>query len=273
MTALTSNLLFAILASYITAIFCLVISNKTIKQKIGKLFKLIFWIVLFVGLICHYYYAATTSYIAHSFNFSVASMTIWTSVLIVTALAIGSTFYPIKNLAIIILPISILCLIFAYLWGDQVLLIDQRDPLFYWHIGTSITAFTLLGLAVMQAILFSYQEISLRRHSNNLFITWLPPIQTMEKVLFQTVIAGFALLTIAISVGAIYNLQSNQVLFSFNHHNVLAIMSWISFAILLYGRTKLGWRGTTIILWTLIGFVLLKLGYFGTKIVTEFMIR
>jgi ABC-type uncharacterized transport system permease subunit len=41
------------------------------------------------------------------------------------------------------------------------------------------------------------------------------------------------------------------------------------FAILLFGRWRFGWRGRRATGWTLSGFTLLALAYFGSKIVLE----
>jgi ABC-type uncharacterized transport system permease subunit len=60
--------------------------------------------------------------------------------------------------------------------------------------------------------------------------------------------------------------------FSFTHHIVLAVSAWIVFAVLLYGRWRLGWRGRTAIRWTLGGFLLLVLAYFGSKFVLEVLL-
>ena len=261
---------FLIIAFYATALLGLFLSHK---KGANTLFKSLFWSSLFIGLTLHFLLTISISYVEHSFNFSVASMSLWISALVVSTFALGSFIYPIKNLAIIVLPLSILSILFILFWGDQQQLIDQRNSTFYWHIGTAVSAFTLLTLSVLQALLFGYQELALRKHIKNAFLTWLPPIQTMESVLFRSVILGFILLSIAISLGSIYNFELNQTIFTFNHHTVLAIMSWLGFAILLYGRIKLGWRGIQAINWTLIGFTLLGLGYFGTKMISELVLR
>lgn len=243
------------------------LSSQEQSQK--KYFTLIFWLSLLLGITCHFLHAASISYVQHSFNFSVTSMSLWFSALIVCTFAIGSCIYPIKNLSIIVLPIAIACILFAHVWGDQPQFIDHRNSTFYWHIATAVSAFTLLSLSVLQALLFGYQELSLRKKHKNTITSWLPPIQTMEMVLFKSVFLGFIFLSISISLGSIYNYELNQTMLNLNHHTVLAILSWLGFAILLYGRIKLGWRGLKAINWTLIGFALLGLGYFGTKIIGE----
>jgi ABC-type uncharacterized transport system permease subunit len=49
----------------------------------------------------------------------------------------------------------------------------------------------------------------------------------------------------------------------------LSVLSWIVFAILLLGRWRFGWRGRKAMRWTMSGFTLLALAYFGSKMVLE----
>ena len=48
--------------------------------------------------------------------------------------------------------------------------------------------------------------------------------------------------------------------------------AWFVFAVLLWGHHTLGWRGVIAIRWTLTGFVLLLLAYFGSKLVIEIIL-
>ena len=57
------------------------------------------------------------------------------------------------------------------------------------------------------------------------------------------------------------------------HQFVTARAGWIVFAVLLWGRHQLGWRGHKAIRWTLAGFCLLMLAYFGSKLVREFILH
>ena len=50
-------------------------------------------------------------------------------------------------------------------------------------------------------------------------------------------------------------------------------VAWVVFAVLLWGRQQLGWRGHKAIRWTLAGFCLLMLAYFGSKLVREFILH
>jgi ABC-type uncharacterized transport system permease subunit len=54
---------------------------------------------------------------------------------------------------------------------------------------------------------------------------------------------------------------------------VLSTLAWLVFGSLLLGRFRYGWRGRTAIIWTLSGFVILILAYFGSKAVLEFVLH
>jgi ABC-type uncharacterized transport system permease subunit len=56
------------------------------------------------------------------------------------------------------------------------------------------------------------------------------------------------------------------------HHTVITCAAWIVFAILIWGRYRLGWRGAIASRWTLSGFALLLTGYFGSKMVMELIL-
>lgn len=135
------------------------------------------------------------------------------------------------------------------------------------HVLLSILAYGLLALAAFQASLLFFQERGLRKHQPGGILRVLPPLAVMEQLLFQTLGAGFALLSLALFSGLIFveNLFAQHLA----HKTLLSLFAWLVFAILLWGRWKFGWRGRIAIRWTLAGFFLLVLGYFGSKLVLE----
>jgi len=144
------------------------------------------------------------------------------------------------------------------------------DPALEWHILLSLAAYSLFALAAIQALVLSFQERQLRRHHVNGFFRRLPPLQTMEKVLFQLLMSGFILLSIGLITGVIFieDLFDQHLV----HKTILSLVAWCVFATLLWGRNQHGWRGTTAVNWTLVGFTFLVMAYFGTKLVLEFIL-
>lgn len=137
------------------------------------------------------------------------------------------------------------------------------------HILLSILAYSVLMIAAAQAILLAIQDRHLRQHKRGL-LNVLPPLQTMERMLFDLIAVGFVLLTLAIASG--FLTMSNFFAQHVAHKTILTLAAWLVFAVLLAGRHWLGWRGRTAIRFTLWGFGLLLLGFYGSKIVLELIL-
>lgn len=138
------------------------------------------------------------------------------------------------------------------------------------HILLSILAYSILTIAAVQAGLIAVLDRHLRRKRPSPLSNLLPPLETMEGLLFAMVGAGFLLLTAAIATGflTLEDMFAQHVV----HKTVLTLLAWLVFGGLLVGRHFLGWRGHTAIRWTVSGFVLLLLGFFGSKLVLELLL-
>lgn len=139
------------------------------------------------------------------------------------------------------------------------------------HVVLSVTAYSLFTLAAVQAALVIAQNYRLKNNYNSLLVRNLPPLQTMESLLFDLVWAGVALLTLAIVSGALF--MEDFFAQHLAHKTVFSLLAWIVFTGLLLGRQLRGWRGLSAARWTLTGCLLLMLGYYGSKFVLEVVFR
>lgn len=139
------------------------------------------------------------------------------------------------------------------------------------HIILSIFAYSVLFLAALHAILLAIQnkELKHRTKSRSLLLA-LPPLQTMEKVLFDFIGFGFALLSLAIISG--FLTLDNMFAQHLVHKTILTLLAWCVFGTLLIGHYWRGWRGQRAIRFTLSGFGILLLGFYGTKLVLEIIL-
>jgi ABC-type uncharacterized transport system, permease component len=191
--------------------------------------------------------------------------------LIAVMLLLTSLRRPVENLGIALLPLAALSLgLETTLYSDPIFLQHSPWPL-QAHIVLSIMAFSLLNIAAAQALVLATQEHHLRNKHLGGWIRALPPLQTMEALLFQMIGVGFVLLSLSILSGMIFleNIFAQHLV----HKTVFALTAWVVFAVLLWGRWRFGWRGRTAIRWTLGGFVSLLLAYFGTKLVLELILH
>jgi ABC-type uncharacterized transport system permease subunit len=199
--------------------------------------------------------------------FNALSLIAWTITLL---LLISSLSKPVENLGIAVMPVSALAIFLDSRFQTVHFLTDQVSAALTIHILVSMLAYSLFTLASVQAVLLAIQDHQLRRRHPGGFIRALPPLQTMESLLFEMIAVGFVLLSLALLSG--FAFLENMFEQRLAHKTVLSIIAWFVFGTLLWGRYRFGWRGQKALIWTLSGFVVLMLAYFGSKVVIELIL-
>ncbi|MFZ2169240.1 MAG: cytochrome c biogenesis protein CcsA [Methylococcaceae bacterium] len=245
----------------------LLIIRQIDRSRIQRTVLYLAWI----AVCTHLLYTAMVFQQNGGFNFGFFSTSSLVAMIVALLLLIAALNNPVEKLGIALFPIAATMLALEQNFADK-----TQAPLSYnWamstHILTSIIAFSLLNIAALQAILLAIQNQQLKSHPPKRFIQSLPPLQTMESLLFQMLGTGLVFLTISLVSGFLFieNLFAQHLV----HKTVLSILAWIIFSGLLVGRSRYGWRGKAAIQWTLIGFVLLLLAYFGSKMVLELILH
>lgn len=205
------------------------------------------------------------------FNFSFFSTASLVSMIVALLLLTEAINKPVEKLGVILFPITALMLGLDAVFSEKPHPLQIHNWQMSTHILTSIIAFSLLNIAALQAILLAVQDQQLRSHPPKHFVQSLPPLQTMESLLFQMLSAGLFFLTISLVSGFIFvdDLFAQHLV----HKTVLSILAWINFSGLILGRIRYGWRGRTAIKLTLCGFLSLLLAYFGSKLVLELILH
>lgn len=197
--------------------------------------------------------------------FTVFSLIAW----FITLLLINFAWQePVENLAIGVLPIAAIAVLLRLINDKVTLLSQDLSFVLEIHIITSLVAYSVLSIAALQSIMLYIQDAQLHKKHATGFIRALPALETMEKLLFRMIAVGFIVLCVSLGTGFFF---IDDLLTQ--HKTVLSMGAWALFAVLLWGRWKFGWRGRTAIRWTLTGFALLLLAYFGSKFVLEIILN
>jgi len=195
---------------------------------------------------------------------AVASLIAWA---IVALLLLALLVRPIEDLGIFVLPLAAITVALSLTgWGGTPPPVAY-EPGMQIHIAASVLAYGLLSIAAFQSLVLAYQEWRLRHKRPGGVLRVLPPLQSQENLLFQLVGLGFVLLSLSLITGFmfVHDMLAQHLV----HKTVLSVIAWLVFAVLLWGRWRYGWRGRTAIRWSLAGFVILALAYFGSKFVLE----
>jgi len=215
------------------------------------------------------------------------SVTLWLAVLIYW---FESLFIGLESMQALVLPLAAVCVLLPGIFPGLAVPPYAGDLAFRLHLLLAMLAYSLFTIAALHALLMALLEG--RLHRDRLFgrrdeasrppeparrgaellagpLARLPPLLTLERLLFQILAAGFVLLTLTLATGVIFSEEIFGRALRFNHKTLFACLSWVIFGLLLAGRWRYGWRGRKALRWTLAGFVALLLAYVGSRFVME----
>ncbi|GAA0830147.1 cytochrome C assembly family protein [Cupriavidus pauculus] len=199
---------------------------------------------------------------------------------------IESFFFSLAGLGLIVFPVAMLTSLIPLAFpGSQILGYAAR-PLFKLHFVIANVAYGLFTLAAFHAFLMLLAERRLHGFTRPVsggerapgqwlgrWLDLLPPLLTLEKLLFRLISAGFVLLTLTIASGFLFSEQLFARAFRVDHKTVFAVISWLMFGGILIGRHFRGWRGRTALRWVIASFGILLLAYVGSRFVIEVVLH
>jgi ABC-type uncharacterized transport system permease subunit len=204
------------------------------------------------------------------FGFSYAvALILWLALLFYW---IESFYARLEGLHMLGLPLAAVGALLPLAFPAQHTLPHVDSPVFRAHFLMAMLAYSLFTLAALHALLMAAAEKRLHRGRLSRAMANLPPLLTMEALLFRLIVIAFVLLTLTVASGVLFSEALFGRPLSFDHKTVFAIASWVIFAALLAGRHLYGWRGRVALRWTLAGFAALLLAYVGTRFVLEVLL-
>jgi ABC-type uncharacterized transport system permease subunit len=198
------------------------------------------------------------------------SATLWLAVLVYW---FENLFYRLEGMQPIVLGIAAVCAPLPALFPGLETPAYAHTLQFRMHLALAIIAYSLLTIAALHALLMSL--IEKRLHGSGLGdelagpLASLPPLLTLEILLFRILGAGFVMLTLTLATGVAFSETLFGQALQFNHKTLFAVLSWVIFGLLLAGRHFYGWRGRRALRWTMAGFIVLLLAYVGSRFVVE----
>jgi len=198
------------------------------------------------------------------------SLIIWLTLLVYW---LARFFYPVGSLQALVLPLAAVSMVLPELFPSNHFAMNTYFLAFKAHVGTAMLAYSLFMIAMLHAVLIWQMEKRLHHPTLPRVLRNLPPLLTMEMLLFRIIGAGFVLLTLTLTSGILFSEEIFGKAWQFNHKVLFGFMSWLVFAVLLYGHHVYGWRGRIAVRWTLSGFGFLLLAYLGSKFVIEVLLH
>ncbi|MES2663379.1 MAG: cytochrome c biogenesis protein CcsA, partial [Pseudomonadota bacterium] len=213
------------------------------------------------------------SYEIHSgvlFNLSLMPSILFAATATTTLMFLGTWRYPLQPLGLVVFPLDVLSNLIQF-FDPNSNVEYLTEPRIASHVLLSMTAIGILLVVCAQAWLLRRQDRALKtRHLHSTVENW-PSLQTMEKILFESLLIGTLILTLAVVSG--FWFLSDMLEQHVAHKVVFTLITWIVLMVLIWGRRRYGWRGPRVINAILIGVGFLVVGFFGSKVVLELILH
>lgn len=227
-------------------------------------------VITAVALVFHGIAAYQRIFAAHGLDLSFFSISVGILFVINLVLFISSFRKPLSSLYLPMYGLSILGLGSSLLADPHPASYTKVPLTIASHIISSILAYSLLTIAAIQALLLALQNWMLRHKHLGGGLKRMPPLQVTESLLFEFIWAGFALLSASLITGILF--LENIFTQHLAHKMFFSCLGWALYAALLWGHHARGWRGNTAVKWTLWSFATLIIGFWGSKLVLEFLV-
>ena len=223
------------------------------------------------------------------FRFGFAHALSMMALLALVFYGIESLLHRLEGMPALVLPPAAVSVALPALFGGAALTAQAQAPAFVAHVLIAMLAYAFFAIAAAHAVLMMVVERGLHRRrgdvrehggpggplghkgagGGSVAPMGMPPLLTMERLLFRMLAAGFVLLTLTLASGIVFSEEIFGRALRFDHKTVFGILAWLIFGVLLLGRAMYGWRGRTALNGTFAGFAALLLAYVGSRFVLE----
>ena len=208
-----------------------------------------------------------TAAVGARFGFAPAlSVTVW---LVLAVYGIESRFVPLPGVRRTLAWLGVATVVLAWMFpGEFRPHAASRWAPLHWVLG--IASYGLFGAAVLHGAMLNRAEQQLRQRvaTPDPALPAGMPLLRLERLTFRFVGAGFAVLSLALLLGAWFASP-----WRWDHKTIFSMLGWLVFAALLAGRRAFGWRGPRATRWLYTGAGLLLLAYVGSRFVLEVLLQ
>lgn len=140
-----------------------------------------------------------------------------------------------------------------------------HDAHLWVHVVVAFLGYAAFALASLVGVAYLLQEHELKAQRGGTSI-WarLPSLELMDRLNERFTLAGFILLSVTIVTGALFAHGIwGQTLSLLEPSELMTVVTWLLYGVLLWGRLQAGWRGRRAAVLTLLGFSVAMLSFIG----------
>ena len=147
-------------------------------------------------------------------------------------------------------------------WEGVELLPELQSFWPFMHIFTIMGAYAIMSVAFMASLMYLLIDYLLKKKARIQFLERMPSLHTLDNLNYILVIAGFSMLTLSFMLGAFWADRVWGSMWDWEPRQTFALITWLVYATYLYFRIISGWRGKSISLLNIAGFMTIIFNYF-----------
>jgi cytochrome c-type biogenesis protein CcsB len=134
------------------------------------------------------------------------------------------------------------------------------------HVATLFIGMAIFALAFCAGIMYLLQERQIKTKSFGILYRRLPSLEVLDSLNYVCLTFGFPLITIGLISGFVYAGAVYHSYWHWDPKEILSVVTWVIYAVLLHERLAVGWRGRRAAIMAIIGFSTILLTFVGTSI-------
>ena len=178
------------------------------------------------------------------------------------------TRYRLAVVGAVVSPLAAALLLAAFLfYGDpESIPVQYRSPWLPFHITLAFLGNAVFALAFAISAIYLLQERLLKSRSPSGLIRRLPALEKLDRLNHELLVWGFPLLTLGIASGGVWAWNMYGAFWSWEPREVLSVVAWLVYAVLLQMRALGGLTGRRAAYGTIFGFGVLLVFYLAVNV-------
>ena len=137
------------------------------------------------------------------------------------------------------------------------------------HVATMFIGMAIFALAFCAGIMYLLQERQIKSKSFGLLYRRLPSLEVLDSLNYVCLTFGFPLISIGLISGFVYAGAVWQSYWHWDPKEILSVVTWLIYAVLLHERLAVGWRGRRAAIMAIVGFSVILVTFVGTSMILE----
>ncbi|MGD8370759.1 MAG: c-type cytochrome biogenesis protein CcsB [Syntrophobacterales bacterium] len=179
--------------------------------------------------------------------------------------------FNIRVLGTFVSPLAVIFMLLSSASPSQLIPSSQLFKSFWLtlHVATMFIGNAIFALAFCAGIMYLIQERQIKTKSFGLLYRRLPSLEVLDSLNYVCLTFGFPLITIGLISGFVYAGAVWRSYWHWDPKEILSVVTWLIYAVLLHERLAVGWRGRRAAIMAIIGFSAILVTFVGASIMLK----